>query len=588
MIYAENDSVYNIPGFGSTMTVIQRLREALSRADALLHLSALGIITGILAGLTILLFRLGIETILRALLPNGQAEGFESLQQAARFALPVAGALVLGIIMSLVPRDHAQTGVVHVIDRLHNHRAHLPVRNFLLQFFGGGLALICGQSSGREGPAIHLGAAVNSLFGQWLKLPNNSLHLMVGCGSAAAIGAAFNTPLAGVIFAMEVIVLEYTITGFMPIILAAASGAVISSAAFGVEPAFPVPRGLLASLWELPLVVPLGLLIGATAGVFILIQQQCLRFRAMHPLTRASIAGLVTGVFAVWLPQIMGVGYDTISAILSGEFGLHLLVAIMMAKLVATAVSAGLGLPIGVISPSILIGGCIGAAFWLLGQLLGIHVMSDNRLFILLGMGAMMGALLNAPLAALTALLELSSSPHILMPAMVTIIVANLTNRVLFRQNSTYVQSLRAAGIRISSSPVRRALQRVGVSTLVDSHFLRRQAPLPLAELPPAKAARWLVVESDGHFYLYDLPRIHTMLISEEYTSQSMNIVESELPRRELLRLDVQSSLRDAWEAMTNSEKSAVFISGIVDHVAISGILTRDRIEDYYLNNSEI
>ena len=247
---------------------MQRLRQELSRANSLLHLSALGIITGVLAGLTIVLFRTIVEATLSWYLPGGNPEDFETLAPTTRLALPVAGALALGILIALAPRASGQTGVAHVIDRLHNHRGHLPAGNFLIQFFGGGLALITGQSSGREGPAIHIGAGINSLLGQFLRLPNNSLHLMVGCGTAAAIGAAFNTPLAGVIFAMEVVVLEYTITGFMPIILAAASGAIICSAAFGIEPAFTVPHGMLASLWELPLVVPLGLHWGCSGGLY--------------------------------------------------------------------------------------------------------------------------------------------------------------------------------------------------------------------------------------------------------------------------------------------------------------------------------
>ena len=240
----------------------------------------------------------------------------------------------------------------------------------------------------------------------------------------------------------------------------------------------------------------------------------------------------------------MGVGYDTISAMLNGELGVVLLVAIAVTKLLLTAFSSGVGMPIGVISPSLMIGGSIGGLFWLVTLSLGLDVTSDNSLFVVLGMGAMMGALLNAPLAALTALLELSASPQILLPAMVTIIVANLTNRVVFGQQSTYIHSLRARGIRISTSPVRRALQRVGVSNLVDHGYLRRQVPLSLGELPPAKAARWLIIESEGSLWLFDLPRIHNILISDEFQRPSMDLLKSDLPRRELLRLEVQASLR--------------------------------------------
>jgi hypothetical protein len=158
---------------------------------------------------------------------------------------------------------------------------------------------------------------------------------------------------------------------------------------------------------------------------------------------------------------------------------------------------------------------------------------------------------------------------------------------VLFHQQSTYIHALRSLGIRISNSPVRRALQRAGVSSLVDRSYLRRQAPLSVGNIPPPKAARWLVVEANGAFSLFDLPRIHTILISDEYQRSGADILESSLPRQDLLRLDVQASLRDAWETMNETEQSAAFVSGVVGQVAISGIITREQIEDYYLNRAE-
>jgi len=111
--------------------------------------------------------------------------------------------------------------VVHVLERLARHQGHMPLRNAIIQFVTGVIALASGQSGGREGPAIHLGAAGSSLIGHYLKLPNNSIRVLVGCGAAAAISASFNTPIAGVIFSMEVIIMEYTIAGFIPANLAA-------------------------------------------------------------------------------------------------------------------------------------------------------------------------------------------------------------------------------------------------------------------------------------------------------------------------------------------------------------------------------
>ena len=131
------------------------------------------------------------------------------------------------------------------MERLTRHQGYLPLRNAVIQFFGGAIALISGQSGGREGPAIHLGATAASLLGQKFQLPNNSIRTMIACGTAAAIASSFNTPIAGVIFAMEVVMMEYTVASFLPIIVAAVTSTLVSQAFFGAAPAFAT-TGVLA------------------------------------------------------------------------------------------------------------------------------------------------------------------------------------------------------------------------------------------------------------------------------------------------------------------------------------------------------
>jgi len=126
------------------------------------------------------------------------------------------------------------------MERLSRHQGHLPIRNAIVQFFGGILALISGQSGGREDPAIHLGAASSSLLGQAFSLPNNSIRTLVACGTAAAIAGSFNTPIAGVIFAMEVVMMEFTIGSFIPVIIAAVASTLLAHYVIGNEPAFTV------------------------------------------------------------------------------------------------------------------------------------------------------------------------------------------------------------------------------------------------------------------------------------------------------------------------------------------------------------
>jgi len=214
---------------------LENLRLRTSRPDALIQLAVLGTLAGLLTGLVIISFRLLIESVQIAFLPYGDPENYEGLPLHLRILLPILGAiLIAGLYKILAKKDHS-VGVSHVMERLSYHQGYLGIRSLLLQYLGGAMAIISGQSLGREGPAIHLGAATSSLIGQQLGLPNNTIRTLVACGTAAAIGASFNTPLAGVIFALEVVMMEYSLASFLPVILSAVSATAVTRAVFGAH-----------------------------------------------------------------------------------------------------------------------------------------------------------------------------------------------------------------------------------------------------------------------------------------------------------------------------------------------------------------
>lgn len=269
---------------------VHEFRRRLSYPDALPQLVSLGVISGIAASLLVVTFRYMIETPL-ALVFDGNSDGFESLPVMLRFALPLFGAWLIAAVLSSVDRSHHAVSVSHVLERLHNHQGKLPAKNLLVQFFGGLIGLLSGQSVGREGPGIHLGAGVASLLGQWFRLPHNSLRTLVACGSAAAIAASFNTPMAGVIFAMEVILMEYTITGFIPVIIASVLGATISQLVFGSDLNFVMAEVHSNILWEMPFMVLAGLVIALAAALFIKLHLACYQLHRYSIMLRFTAIG---------------------------------------------------------------------------------------------------------------------------------------------------------------------------------------------------------------------------------------------------------------------------------------------------------
>ena len=411
-----------------------RLRYHLATADALPQMAALGLLAGLLTGMLVLLFRVFVQLPLELMLPLHKSENFEGLSVLARVALTSGGAVALGVVLQrLRPRDRA-VGVVHVLERLHRHQGHLPLRNAAVQFFAGGAALITGQSGGREGPAIHLGAAVSSLLGQYFALPNNSIRLLVGCGTAAAVAGSFNTPLAGVAFAMEVVMMEYSTSSFIPIMLASISSTLLAQAAFGDHTAFDVPDGIrMHSLAEVPFIGLEGLVIAPCAAAFAGITRLAGSLPVPALWQRIGLAGCITAVAACFAPQVMGIGYDTVERALDNNLTLGLVLTVTVAKLFVSGMTVGLRLPVGVIGPTIVIGAGIGSIFGKLGNLVPPAVATDPSLYVMLGMAAMMGAVLQAPLAALLAVVELTRNPNITLPAMLAIVIATLTARAAFK-----------------------------------------------------------------------------------------------------------------------------------------------------------
>ncbi|HIE54342.1 MAG TPA: chloride channel protein [Chromatiaceae bacterium] len=571
--------------------MLEETRLHLARPDALLQLALLGLITGVLAGGVIVLLRLGVEGFQAWLLPGNDVDNFEALPQWQRMALPLAGALLLALMFRWFSRGLHVLGVARVLERMAYHQGRFTLRGFLLQFFGAAIALISGHSIGREGPHIFLGAAAGSLLGQTLDLPNNTLRTLVGCGAAAGIAASFNTPLAGVIFALEVIMLDYHLASFIPVIIAAVSATVLSNATLGDVAAFSVPMLELGSLSQVPLVVILGLLGGAVAAAFIqLAQTLSSHVRHWSIEIQMAAAGVVMAGFAAFLPQVMGMGYDTISATLMGGYTAGLLFLLTLGKLLATAFCSSLNVPGGIIGPTLFIGATLGGGFGHLLLLWFPDLQIQPGFYAMLGMSALMAGSLQAPLAALTTLLELTDNPQIIMPGMLVVVIAGITASELFRKESLFVTALKAKGLDYSHSPVMLALRRLGVASAMDSSFVQvpEEIDMKRARRILAEKPHWILISRDNQ-PRYLLPAVDLAAWLERADDEHVEGVSIHLTKIPGRRLQVapihlNQTLQEALEKLQNSEGEALYVRRMTapGYWRIYGILTAEQIESAY------
>jgi len=590
------------------MPFFETIRLRLASLDALPALAALGFVSGILAGGVVVLFRLFVESGLVLWHTGDTAGDFESAPWWFRLFLPTLGGILVGYILHRVGKHYRQVGVGHVIERMTFHQGYLNWRNALVQFLIGGLTIASGQSVGREGPGIHLGSAASSWLGQKLNLPNNSIRVLVGCGTAAAISASFNTPLAGVIFAMEVVMMEYAVSSFIPLILASVSAAIFSRIVFGDDVAFVVPAVDLQSLWEIPNFILLGLVIGVIASSFIKGTSVLThRTEKWSSWLKCSVAGTLVGILALGAPQIMGIGYDTVNAALHGNLTLQILVIAFVGKLMATIICSGLALPGGAIGPSMFIGAMAGGIIGSLAAIVLPDYASEYAFYSMVGMATMMSAILQAPLTALMTLLELTNNPNILLPGMIAVVVSNLVVSQVFKQPSIFHSQLRAKGLELRINPLSQYLRSVGVAGLMERKLSIHEKFIEYdeAEKLLATTPRWILVREDkipvSLLAANDLARYILELkekkAEEDASAQKEADKNTETPiektidllaipaeRQDIASVYLQANLEEALDTMEREKVDAVYVFRTTAPTTdkIYGILTKERIESHY------
>lgn len=572
-----------------TQRLLANFRHSLAYIDALPQLTLLGLIIGLFTGVIIVIFRLLIDLPLSYFL-DARPDNFEAMPTHMLWLLIMGGTLPIAALLHFAGKNRGQTGVSHVIDRLHNYQGQLPSSNWLVQFFGAALCMLSGQSVGREGPAVHLGAGVASKLGKWLQLPNNSLLTLIACGVAAGISASFDTPMAGVIFAMEVVVMEYTIVGFVPVILASVMGTMVSQVVFGEASNFKIGPVDMGSLLELPYMIVMGLAISVCAAAYIKLNLGAMRLSKYPVALRVIIAGLLTATIATGVPEVMGLGYDTVNAVITGEVLLISLLIIGAAKLFLTPVVIGLGMPGGVIGPLLVVGACLGGVMGTFFEAALPNLGASPGFYVVLGMAGMMAATLNAPLAALVAVLELSYNPNMIFPAMLVIVVSCICTRQFFSLDSIFTEQLRLTNRLPEEGPANSALRRAGVGSILDKKVKPcaqthdyEQAKLLLADKP-----RWIIIENENSKYALQAADLAKYLEEApvEVLSLEKDIDLMEIPgrRHRLHPIHETATLYEALKAMRAKDTDMLYVarhrSPLISDVF--GLVRLTDIENFY------
>jgi CIC family chloride channel protein len=394
--------------------------------------------------------------------------------------VPAAGGLLVGCIGALA-REARGHGVPDVMEAVALRGGRLPKRAALTKWLATAVTLGSGGSAGREGPIVHIGASVGSAVGQLLRLPASRLRTLTAAGAAGGIAAAFNAPIAGAFFALEVIARNFATHTFAPVVLCAVIATGVSRQYFGAAPAFEVPPLALGGLPEVPLAAALGIFCGFVSLAFMMLLRGLERAFERLPapaILKPALGGLALGGLLLLAPELYGAGHETMGALLRGELAWPTLVLLLLLKPLATSTTLASGGSGGVFLPSLFVGGLAGGLFVTGADLLLPPLDTSEGAYVLIGMAAVLAGTSHAPITALLLALETTQSYAVILPVMMAVALSTLVARAL-RRDSIYTEKLAARGLDLDrrEDVVLRGV-RVGEVMSSDPPAVREQTPL--------------------------------------------------------------------------------------------------------------
>jgi len=389
----------------------------------------------------------------------------ESWGKAYVIIIPAIGGLLIGPLIYFFAREAKGHGVPEVMEAIALKGGRIRPRVAVIKSVASAICIGSGGSVGREGPIVQIGSALGSTLGQVLNLSEDRVRNLVACGAAGGIAATFNSPIAGVIFALEIFLGEFTIHGFSSVVISSVAASVIGRIAFGDVPAFAVPTEYgIATLWE----YGFFLILGVIASLFGVLYTRSVYFaedifdkwKHVPEWFKPAVGGALLGVFAfaypaltgvTWdeMPQVYNVGYNVIESALSNDILLWTAIVLLFAKLVATSLTLGSGGSGGVFAPSLFVGAMLGTAYELVLKFFFPDIVAPQGAYALVGMGALFAASTHAPITAVIILFELTGDYRLILPVMLTVVIATLISQHLMKGESIYTLKLSRRGVNL-------------------------------------------------------------------------------------------------------------------------------------------
>ncbi len=388
--------------------------------------------------------------------------------------IPAVGGLLAGPIVYKFAREAKGHGVPEVMEAVALKGALIRPRVAVAKSLASAICIGSGGSAGREGPIIQIGSTIGSSIGQIFRMSSERVKILVGCGAAAGISAVFNAPIAGVIFSLEIILGDFAIRTFSPVIFSSVIASVVSRAFLGDSPAFAVPTYSLVSAWEIPIYIGLGVVGAFVALAFThtlyFFEDRFDDMKSLPGPIKPVIGGLAVGVIGFFFPQVFSDGYETIMNAMHGELPMYLLGTLILLKIIATSFTLGSGNSGGIFAPSLFMGAVAGGLYGKLVHSLFPDVTATSGAYALVGMAAVVSGTTYAPITALLIIFEMTGDYRIILPLMIVVVLSTLVASWVSKE-SIYTLKLARRGVRLRRGRDETVMQAVRVQEVMDEDY---------------------------------------------------------------------------------------------------------------------
>jgi len=580
---------------------IKKFRED-ARASEYRYMMLIAAVIGLLGGIGAVLFRKLIDFIQTLAYGNSgySISLIESLEWWHVVLVPAAGGLLIGPIVYYFAREARGHGVPEVMEAVALKQGVIRKRIVFAKTLASAICIGSGGSVGREGPIVQIGSAIGSALGQLLHVSRSKLRTMVGCGAAAGIAATFNAPVAGVLFSLEIILGDFGVRRFTPIVISSVIATAVSHHFVGDTPAFAIDIAYeMVSPVELVSYSVLGVAAGLIGLLFAKVvygSEDLFNKLKIPTLTKPVIGGLMIGFIGLQFPHLFGVGYETIERALNEQVTWSFLFLLVALKLIATSITLGSGGSGGVFAPSLFLGAVLGGGMGHMFHSLFPEYTASSGAYALVGMGAVVSAATRAPLTSIMIIFEMTGDYKIILPLMFACIIGNVIADRL-NPNSIYTLKLTRRGVNLHRGQEVNILSSIRVGDIISPKYLtiRENDDLGtmLQQVIKHPYTYFYVTDDDGRFkgvvavddfrhIILETGVLYHLVIAKDVMRDNVTVIEKEDALDKVMRL-FGSRNREEFPVVDKADENRIV--GVVTRRALisaynSELLKRDAVSE--------